>query len=264
MKFTEAAKTTEFVKAELEGKLAVLTMNRPKALNALNDQTLDELERLFTAIEKDREVLGVILTGEGRAFVAGADISQMSGYGVEEGRLYSDRAQKLFNKIEILEKPVIAAVNGFALGGGCELAMACDIRIASETARFAQPETGLGITPGFGGTQRLARLVGAGRAKELIYTCRTIKAEEALAIGLVNKVTKPENLMAETIAMAQVICQKAPFAIKKAKEAINRGLQVSIDKAVAVETEEFAQCFATEDQKMAMNAFVKNFSCFRR
>ena len=135
--------------------------------------------------------------------------------------------------------------------------MACDIRIASETARFAQPETGLGITPGFGGTQRLPRLVGAGRAKELIYTGRTIKADEALAIGLVNKVTKPEALMQETLAMAQTICQKEPFAIKKAKEAINRGLQVSIDKAIAVETEEFAQCFATEDQKMAMTAFVK-------
>ncbi|MFC2282262.1 MAG: enoyl-CoA hydratase-related protein, partial [Treponema socranskii subsp. buccale] len=170
---------------------------------------------------------------------------------------YAEFADKIFFRIEDFHCPVIAAVNGFALGGGCELAMACDIRIASETARFAQPEAGLGITPGFGGTQRLARLIGAGRAKELIYTGRHVKADEAFSIGLVNKVTKPENLMAETIAMAQVICQKAPFAIKKAKEAINRGLQVSIDKAVAVETEEFAQCFATEDQKMAMNAFVK-------
>lgn len=167
MKFVEAAKTTEFVKGQLEGKVAILTMNRPKALNALNDQTLEELDRLFSAIEKDRDVWGVIITGEGRAFVAGADISQMSGYGVEEGRLYSDRAQTLFNKIEILEKPVIAAVNGFALGGGCELSMSCDIRIASEKAVFGQPEANLGLMPCFGGTQRLPRLVGVGIAKEL-------------------------------------------------------------------------------------------------
>ena len=188
-------------------------MNRPKALNALNDQTLDELERLFTAIEKDREVLGVILTGEGRAFVAGADISQMSGYGVEEGRLYSDRAQKLFNKIEILEKPVIAAVNGFALGGGCELAMSCDIRIASEQAIFGQPEANLGLMPCFGGTQRLPRLVGTGIAKELIYTCRQVKAQEAKEIGLVNKVVPAESLLGEAKIMMAMILSKSPIAI---------------------------------------------------
>ena len=228
MKFTEAAKTTEFVKAELEGKLAVLTMNRPKALNALNDQTLDELERLFTAIEKDREVLGVILTGEGRAFVAGADISQMSGYGVEEGRLYSDRAQKLFNKIEILEKPVIAAVNGFALGGGCELAMSCDIRIASEKAVFGQPEANLGLMPCFGGTQRLPRLVGTGVAKELIYTCRQVKAQEAKEIGLANKVVPAETLLEEAKAMMAMILSKSPIAIGYCKTAINRGADTDL------------------------------------
>ena len=248
MKFTEAAKTTEFVKAELEGKLAVLTMNRPKALNALNDQTLDELERLFTAIEKDREVLGVILTGEGRAFVAGADISQMSGYGVEEGRLYSDRAQKLFNKIEILEKPVIAAVNGFALGGGCELAMSCDIRIASEKAVFGQPEANLGLMPCFGGTQRLPRLVGTGVAKELIYTCRQVKAQEAKEIGLANKVVPAETLLEEAKAIMAMILSKSPIAIGYCKAAINRGADTDLRNGLEIEKECWAIVFGTKVQ----------------
>lgn len=257
MKFTEAAKTTEFVKAELEGKLAVLTMNRPKALNALNDQTLDELERLFTAIEKDREVLGVILTGEGRAFVAGADISQMSGYGVEEGRLYSDRAQKLFNKIEILEKPVIAAVNGFALGGGCELAMSCDIRIASEKAVFGQPEANLGLMPCFGGTQRLPRLVGTGVAKELIYTCRQVKAQEAKEIGLANKVVPAETLLEEAKAMMAMILSKSPIAIGYCKAAINRGVDTDLRNGLEIEKECWAVVFGTKDKEEGISAFLE-------
>lgn len=257
MKFTEAAKTTEFVKAELEGKLAVLTMNRPKALNALNDQTLDELERLFTAIEKDREVLGVILTGEGRAFVAGADISQMSGYGVEEGRLYSDRAQKLFNKIEILEKPVIAAVNGFALGGGCELAMSCDIRIASEKAVFGQPEANLGLMPCFGGTQRLPRLVGTGVAKELIYTCRQVKAQEAKEIGLANKVVPAETLLEEAKAMMAMILSKSPIAIGYCKTAINRGADTDLRNGLEIEKECWAVVFGTKDKEEGISAFLE-------
>ena len=257
MKFTEAAKTTEFVKAELEGKLAVLTMNRPKALNALNDQTLDELERLFTAIEKDREVLGVILTGEGRAFVAGADIAQMSGYGVEEGRLYSDRAQKLFNKIEILEKPVIAAVNGFALGGGCELAMSCDIRIASEKAVFGQPEANLGLMPCFGGTQRLPRLVGTGVAKELIYTCRQVKAQEAKEIGLANKVVPAETLLEEAKAMMAMILSKSPIAIGYCKTAINRGADTDLRNGLEIEKECWAIVFGTKDKEEGISAFLE-------
>ena len=257
MKFTETAKTTEFVKAELEGKLAVLTMNRPKALNALNDQTLDELERLFTAIEKDREVLGVILTGEGRAFVAGADISQMSGYGVEEGRLYSDRAQKLFNKIEILEKPVIAAVNGFALGGGCELAMSCDIRIASEQAVFGQPEANLGLMPCFGGTQRLPRLVGTGVAKELIYTCRQVKAQEAKEIGLANKVVPAETLLEEAKAMMAMILSKSPIAIGYCKAAINRGADTDLRNGLEIEKECWAIVFGTKDKEEGISAFLE-------
>ena len=246
------------VLVQINDHIATITINKPEVLNALSTEVLTDLNHALDEVEKAENIYAVIITGAGeKSFVAGADISEMKDKNKAQAAEYGAFGNKVFFRIENFHCPVIAAVNGFALGGGCELAMACDIRIASETARFAQPETGLGITPGFGGTQRLARLVGAGRAKELIYTCRTIKAEEALAIGLVNKVTKPEALMQETLAMAQTICQKAPFAIKQAKAAINKGLQVSIDKALAVETEEFAQCFITEDQKMAMNAFVK-------
>ena len=242
----------------IDGYIATITINKPQVLNALSTEVLTDLNQALDEVEKAGNIYAVVITGAGeKSFVAGADISEMKDKNKTQAAEYGAFGNKVFLRIENFPCPVIAAVNGFALGGGCELAMACDIRIASETARFAQPETGLGITPGFGGTQRLARLVGAGRAKELIYTCRTIKAEEALAIGLVNKVTKPEALMQETLAMAQTICQKAPFAIKQAKAAVNKGLQVSIDKALAIETEEFAQCFTTEDQKMAMNAFVK-------
>ena len=226
-------------------------------MNALNDQTLDELERLFTAIEKDREVLGVILTGEGRAFVAGADISQMSGYGVEEGRLYSDRAQKLFNKIEILEKPVIAAVNGFALGGGCELAMSCDIRIASEKAVFGQPEANLGLMPCFGGTQRLPRLVGTGVAKELIYTCRQVKAQEAKEIGLANKVVPAETLLEEAKAMMAMILSKSPIAIGYCKTAINRGADTDLRNGLEIEKECWAVVFGTKDKDEGISAFLE-------
>ena len=165
------------VRAEQDGKIAVLTMNRPKALNALNDQTLEELDRIFTCVEADPEILGVIITGEGKGFVAGADISQMQSYKSEEGRNYANRAQTLFNKIEALEKPVIAAVNGYALGGGCELAMACDLRVASTRAKFGLPEVGLGIFPAGGGTQRLPHLVGDTWAKELIFTGSAIDAK---------------------------------------------------------------------------------------
>jgi len=246
------------VLVQINDHIATITINKPEVLNALSTAVLTDLNQALDEVEKVENIYAVILTGAGeKSFVAGADIAEMKDMDAKQAAQYAEFADKIFFRIEDFHCPVIAAVNGFALGGGCELAMACDIRIASETARFAQPEAGLGITPGFGGTQRLARLIGAGRAKELIYTGRTVKAEEAFTIGLVNKVTKQEALMQETLAMAQTICQKAPFAIKQAKAAINRGLQVSIDKAVAVETEEFAQCFATEDQKMAMNAFVK-------
>ena len=174
--------------------LAIVTINRPKALNALNSDTLKDLDVVLDDLEKDNNIYCVILTGSGeKAFVAGADISEMKDLSEEEGRNFGLLGNKVFRRLEKLDKPVIAAISGFALGGGCELAMACDIRIASEKAKFAQPEAGLGITPGFGGTQRLPRLVGEGKAKELIYTCATIKADEALSIGLVNKVVPLES-----------------------------------------------------------------------
>lgn len=257
MKFTETAKTTEFVKGELEGRTAILTMNRPKALNALNDQTLNELERLFTSIREDKEVLAVILTGEGRAFAAGADISQMSGYGVEEGRLYSERAQRLFHQIEILEKPVIAAVNGFALGGGCELSMSCDIRIASENAVFGQPEAKLGLIPCFGGTQRLPRLVGTGIAKELIYTCRQVKAQEAREIGLVNRVVSAEELMPEARAVTEKILANSPLAIAYCKTAINRGTDTDLGNGLEIEKECWAVVFGSKDSREGIRAFLE-------
>ena len=250
---------------EKEGHLAIVTINRPKALNALNSDTLKDLDIVLEDLEKDSNIYSVILTGAGeKAFVAGADISEMKDLSEEEGREFGLLGNKVFRRLEKLDKPVIAAISGFALGGGCELAMACDIRIASEKAKFAQPEAGLGITPGFGGTQRLPRLVGEGKAKELIYTCAIIKADEALRIGLVNKVVSLETLMDEAKNMANTIIANAPIAVKLCKDAINRGMQVDIDEAIKIEAGDFGKCFATEDQKEGMSAFMerrnKNFS----
>ncbi|MBW6410491.1 short-chain-enoyl-CoA hydratase [Clostridium weizhouense] len=249
---------------EKEGHLAIVTINRPKALNALNSETLKDLDTVLEDLEKDNNVYAVILTGSGeKSFVAGADISEMKDLNEDQGREFGELGNRVFLRLENLDKPVIAAISGFALGGGCELAMSCDIRIASEKAKFAQPEAGLGITPGFGGTQRLARIVGLGKAKEMIYTCDIIKADEAHRIGLVNKVVALENLMDEAKAMANKIIANAPIAVKLCKDAINRGMQVSIDKAVLIEAEDFGKCFASEDQTEGMTAFLerreKNF-----
>ncbi|MGL5245564.1 MAG: short-chain-enoyl-CoA hydratase [Sarcina sp.] len=242
---------------EKDSNIGILTINRPKALNALNSETLKELEKVIDAIENDRDIYVVILTGAGeKAFIAGADISEMKDLTEEEGKEFGLLGNKIFRKLEKLDKPVIAAINGFALGGGCELAMACDIRIATERAKFAQPEAGLGITPGFGGTQRLPRIVGEGKAKELIYTGDIIKADEALRIGLVNKVVPVENLMEEVKVIANKIVANAPIAIKLCKDAINRGMQVDIDNAIIIEADDFGKCFSTEDQKEGMAAFI--------
>jgi enoyl-CoA hydratase len=243
---------------EKEDKIAIVTISRPKALNALNTETLTELDYVLDKIESDNEVLAVILTGAGeKSFVAGADISEMKDKNVIEARKFGILGNKVFRRLELLEKPVIAAVNGFALGGGCEISMACDIRIASSNARFGQPEVGLGITPGFGGTQRLARLVGMGMAKELIYTAKNIKADEALRIGLVNKVVEPGELMNTAKELANTIAKNAPIAVKLSKQAINRGIQCDIDTALSFESEAFGECFSTEDQTDAMTAFVE-------
>jgi enoyl-CoA hydratase len=246
-----------------EDRVAVITISRPKALNALNTETLKELELAIDEIASDDEVYAVILTGDGKAFVAGADITEMKDLDVMGGRKFGNLGNKVFRKIETLEKPVIAAVNGFALGGGCELSMACDIRIASSKAKFGQPEVGLGITPGFGGTQRLARLVGTGMAKQLIYTGDIINAEEALRIGLVNKVVEPEQLIEEVKLLAKKIASNAPIAVKLSKTAINRGMQMDIDTALIYEAEIFGACFSTIDQKNGMKSFLeKTEKCF--
>ncbi|WP_252236937.1 short-chain-enoyl-CoA hydratase [Clostridium sp. CH2] len=249
---------------EKEGHLAIVTINRPKALNALNSETLKDLDTVLENLENDSNIYAVILTGAGeKSFVAGADISEMKDLNEEQGRKFGELGNKVFLRLENLDKPVIAAISGFALGGGCELSMSCDIRIASEKAKFGQPEAGLGITPGFGGTQRLARIVGLGKAKEMIYTCDIIKAEEAYRIGLVNKVVSLESLMDEAKAMANKIIANAPIAVKLCKDAINRGMQVDIDKAVLIEAEDFGKCFSSEDQTEGMTAFLerreKNF-----
>ncbi|MEY7999769.1 short-chain-enoyl-CoA hydratase [Clostridium sp. Mt-5] len=249
---------------EKQGKLALITINRPKALNALNSETLKEIDSAIDDIGTDDSVLVVIITGAGKSFVAGADITEMKDLNSVEGRKFGILGNKVFRKLENLEKPVIAAVNGFALGGGCELSLACDIRIASSKAKFGQPEVGLGITPGFGGTQRLARTVGLGMAKELIYTAKMIKAEEALRIGLVNRVIEPEKLLEEAKNLANSIADNAPIAVRMCKAAINKGIQCGIDTAIAYESEVFGECFATEDQKEGMTAFVeKREKCFK-
>ena len=243
---------------EKEGHLAIVTINRPKALNALNSETLKDLDTVIENLENDNHIYAVILTGAGeKSFVAGADIAEMKDLNEEEGQAFGALGNKVFRRLENLNKPVIAAIQGFALGGGCEISMACDIRIASEKALFGQPEVGLGITPGFGGTQRLARIVGLGKAKELIYTAQNIKADEAYRIGLVNKVVPLEYLMDEAKAMANKIMANAPIAVRLCKDAINRGMQVDIDKAVAIEAEDFGKCFASADQKEGMSAFLE-------
>ena len=245
------------IKVEREQNILIITMNKPKAMNALNNDTLSELLEVIRFLEEEREILGVILTGEGKAFVAGADISQMKDYGAEEGKTYANFAQKIFNKLEDLEKPVIAAINGYALGGGCELAMSCDLRIASDKAVFGQPEVNLGVIPCFGGTQRLSRLIGAGRAKDLIYTGRLIQADEALTMGLVNKVVEAENLIDEAKKMMNLILEKAPIAVRYAKVAINSGLDLDLDNALELEKDLAALSFASEDKKEGMYAFLE-------
>jgi len=241
-----------------ENEIAILYINRPKYLNALNAQTLEELSRAIDEVQRDPAIKVLIITGAGdKAFVAGADINFMLPLSPAEGRYFSDMGEKVFRKLELMEKPVIAAVIGFALGGGCELAMACDIRLAAENAIFGQPEVGLGIIPGFGGTQRLPRLVGEGRAKELIFTADNISAEEAYRIGLVNHVYPAAELMPQAKKMASRIAARAPMAVGYAKFAIGKGLQVDIDTAMSIESDMFGLCCATEDKNEGLGAFVE-------
>ena len=242
---------------EKKGNIAVATINRPKALNALNSQVLEDLNELVELVKADEEIRALVLTGCGeKAFVAGADIGEMSTLTKAGGEAFGKKGNDVFRKLETLPIPTIAAVNGFALGGGCELSMSCDIRICADTAVFGQPEAGLGITPGFGGTQRLARLVGP-MAKQLIYTAKNIKADEAMRIGLVNAVYPLEELMPAAEKLAATIAKNAPIAVRACKKAINDGLQVDMDAAVVIEEKLFGSCFESADQKEGMGAFLE-------
>ncbi len=247
----------EFITYEVTGPVGTITINRPKALNALNSQVLEELDAVLDSVDLDA-VRCLILTGAGeKSFVAGADIGEMSTLSKAEGEAFGKKGNDVFLKLESFPIPVIAAVNGFALGGGCEISMSCDIRICSENAVFGQPEVGLGITPGFGGTQRLARLVGPGMAKQMIYSARNIKADEALRIGLVNAVYPIEELLPAAQKLAAAIAKNAPIAVRGCKKAINEGLEASsMAEAVAIEEKIFGDCFETEDQRYGMAFFL--------
>lgn len=241
---------------ETQGAVAVLTVNNPKALNALSPAVLTDIDAAIDSIDLDT-IRALIITGAGdKSFVAGADISAMVHMSKADASAYSKQGNDLFLKIESLPIPVIAAINGFALGGGCELAMSCDIRICSEAAMFGQPEVQLGITPGYGGTQRMARLVGAGIAKEMIYTARNMKADEALRIGLVNAVYAPDELMPAAMKLANKIAKNAPIAVRLSKKMINDGLAMPIDEAVKMEYTLFGNSFETHDQVEGMSCFL--------
>jgi len=248
----------ENVLYKVEGEIGIITINRPKALNALNSQTLVELGNVINEVAESKEIKVVIITGSGeKAFVAGADIKEMKDLNALKGKELARLAQKAFSAIENMPQMVIAAVNGFALGGGCELASACDIRLASTKAKFGQPEVTLGITPGFAGTQRLPRLVGKGIAKEMISTGDMIDAQEAYRIGLVNKVYSPEELLPKAIEMASKIASRGPVAVSLSKAAVNDGMNMDTESAYKYEADIFGLCFATEDQKEGMTAFVE-------
>ena len=246
------------IRLEVADQIATVTIDRPKALNALNSETLSELKECFSELEKRKDVRVVILTGGGsKSFVAGADISEMVNATPAEGRAMSLLAMEAFNKLEHMPQVTIAAVNGYALGGGCEIAMSCDIRIAAENAVFGQPECGLGIIPGFGGTQRLARLIGKGRAKELIFTCDRIDAQEAYRVGLANKVVPADNLMAACQEMAGKILSKSSYAVSIAKSMINSGMDMDLNNGLKMEADAFGFTFSTHDKKEGMTAFLE-------
>ncbi|MBL8966525.1 MAG: enoyl-CoA hydratase/isomerase family protein [Spirochaetaceae bacterium] len=242
---------------EITDRIALVRFNRPEALNALNSATLREFDALLDELALSGAADALVITGEGRAFVAGADIAEMRGLDAAAGRAFGALGSRVFRKLELLELPVIAAVNGFALGGGCELAMACDIRLASDKAKFGQPEVTLGITPGFSGTQRLPRIVGASKAKELIFTGEMIKADEALRVGLVSRVTAAEELLPAALELAKKIAKNARRAVAYSKAAVDRGLETDIDTGIALEADLFGLCFATGDQKEGMTAFLE-------
>lgn len=247
----------DMILIDTENSICTITLNNPSALNALNSEMIDNLSSLIDKIEHDSSIKVVIITGAGRSFVAGADIQAMAVMNSEQGREFGIKGTSVFSKFENLSKPVIAAVNGYALGGGCELALACDIRVASEKAKFGQPEVTLGITPGFAGTVRLPSIVGIAKAKELIFTGKIIDATEALNIGLVNMVVPAESLMEKAREMAITIALNSPIAVKYSKISLNTSSKMCTEEAILKENNLFALCFSTEDQKEGMKAFIE-------
>lgn len=248
---------SQYVKLNVEEGIGTVTIDRPEALNALNDEVLAGLEEAFLALGRDPSVRAVILTGSGKAFVAGADIKAMADFTPVQARSFAHRGQRIFNLIEDFPAPVIAAVNGFALGGGCELAMACDLRIASDRAKAGQPEVNLGVPPGFGGTQRLARILGRSAAKQLLFTGEAVSAERARELGLFSEVHPPEAVMPRCLEIARAIREKAPVAVALCKRAVNQGTDLSLGDGLSLEADLFSQAFATADQKEGMKAFIE-------
>ncbi|HCF49895.1 MAG TPA: crotonase [Syntrophomonas sp.] len=243
---------------EKQDKIGVLTINRPKALNALNKDTLLDIKAAVALVQEDPEIDVLVITGSGdKSFVAGADITYMLEMTALEGREFGILGSSIFRQIETMSKPVIAAINGFCLGGGCELAMSCDFRISSDKGKFGQPEVGLGVTPGFGGTQRLPRIVGTGMAAELLYSGDVIDAAEALRIGLVNHVVPAGELMDFVMGLAKKIASRGQISVRLCKKAMYEGVQVDIDRGLTIEADIFGVCFATEEQKEGMKAFVE-------
>lgn len=242
---------------EITDNIGIIKINRPQQLNALNTETIHELNDIAHQWSRDEKLKVIIITGEGKAFVAGADIAEMKDMTRQQAIDFSEMGQKVFSLIESQDKPVIAAVNGFALGGGCELAMACDIRIASDKAKLGQPEVNLGVIPGFAGTQRLARMVGAAKAKELILTADLIDAQTALSIGLVNQVVPHDNLMNVCMEMAKKIASKGPTAVRLAKRVISRGVETDFATGSSFEVDAFGECFASGEAKEGMEAFLQ-------
>lgn len=242
---------------EVDGAIATLTINRPKALNALDETTIDSIAKAIDHVESNQDIRALIFTGAGKAFVAGADISKMPSMSPEDAERFSKKGSQLFRRIETLPIPVIAAVNGFALGGGCELMLSCDFAIASPHAKFGQPEVNLGIIAGFGGSQRLPRKVPYGIAMELLMNAEIIGADEAHRIGLVNRVVEADNLLEETKNAAKSILKRGPLAVKHTKFAIQAGLDMSLEDGLNEESRRFGECFATEDAKEGVNAFIE-------
>lgn len=248
----------DYVQYATTDRVGLISIDRPDALNALNRAVLSELDQVLDQVDLE-QIRCLVITGAGtKAFIAGADVAEMCCMTVDESRIFSKIGNELFRKIETFPIPIIAAINGYALGGGNELALSCDIRLCSSNAVFGQPEASLGITPGFGGTQRLARVIGStSKAKELLFTCRNIKADEAKTIGLVSEVFPPESLLSETMALASRVAAHAPIAIRQIKKAVNRGLDMPLDDGIQQEIELFSECFATEDQHEGMQAFIE-------